>query len=503
VATGVLVAGRIAASRSSSRSTSASLRPMAGDERKPAVVIAATGFATWARIPANRSGSPVGHRLPATRWGLHVGDVMLASPPVIRGACTRRFSQCDLRRPSSGQTNDTSTIGSAPFVSSKRGHSGRGGTLPDRKGNPKSVSCMANEKIPSLDGARAVSIAFVVVAHLGGSGTFPAANHLWRLDLGNLGVRTFFVISGFLITTLLLNERRASGTVSLRNFYARRFLRIVPAYYAFLIATIGLRAAGLAKFDLRELPSVFLYFSNYRVASFTIGHSWSLAVEEQFYLIWPLLLVVAGVRRAVVGAAAIVVIAPILRVLAEVLPAWPTNPRYAFETVADALAAGCLLAVLRESLWRSSVYRRIVGSSGVFVALACVLAFDASERLPVLWASVGISALNVTIAMTLDRCMRFPDAPEIGWLNTRPAIFVGGLSYSLYLWQQVFLDPRLPVSFPLSILGIFAMALFSRRYIERPFLKLRRAFPPAADTPAKGIAADSARVETGDGAGSL
>ncbi|HEX4685074.1 MAG TPA: acyltransferase family protein, partial [Gemmatimonadaceae bacterium] len=137
-------------------------------------------------------------------------------------------------------------------------------------------------RIPSLDGLRAASIALVLVGHV--MLRFSVSPDRWvrfvasSLSLGHLGVMVFFVISGFLITTLLLTEIETTGRVSLRYFYFRRTLRIFPAYYAFLMVLGLLSALGWLVMPARHLLTAALYTTDYVPTPWTLGHTWSLAV---------------------------------------------------------------------------------------------------------------------------------------------------------------------------------------------------------------------------------
>jgi peptidoglycan/LPS O-acetylase OafA/YrhL len=179
-----------------------------------------------------------------------------------------------------------------------------------------------SQRIPSLDGIRALSIAMVVAWHLSSSGSAPWLGQLWRIDSGNLGVRIFFVISGYLITSLLLAEHARTGTVSLRRFYFRRACRIMPAFYVFLGAMALAAALHLVPMSHAALLRAATYSSNYLGTGWTLGHSWSLAVEEQFYLLWPSLIVLLGVRRSFIGAALVLLMSPLFRSIAA-----PTRSR--------------------------------------------------------------------------------------------------------------------------------------------------------------------------------
>ena len=171
-------------------------------------------------------------------------------------------------------------------------------------------------RIPCLDGLRAVSISLVVAQHswLSRSGGAGHDDPRWRFLNGALGVEIFFVISGYLITTLLVREAEARGRVSLRSFYVRRVLRIFPAYFAYLAVVVGLALGGLVPLSLGDLLSAVTFTWNYSPAatSWTLAHAWSLSVEEQFYLLWPATLLFLMRRKPRYFAPAAIVIAGLL-----------------------------------------------------------------------------------------------------------------------------------------------------------------------------------------------
>src|SRR5262249_24363883 len=137
-------------------------------------------------------------------------------------------------------------------------------------------------RMPSLDGVRAIAVALVVISHITGN-ELASLPILWRFDLGNLGVRIFFVLSGYLITSLLVAELAATNTISLPKFYLRRSLRIFPAFYVMLIVLVVLWRLGLMKLDWASVAISGLYLSDFFRVAVPLGHTWSLAVEEQFY----------------------------------------------------------------------------------------------------------------------------------------------------------------------------------------------------------------------------
>lgn len=324
-------------------------------------------------------------------------------------------------------------------------------------------------RIPSLDGARAVSILLVVLFHIETQHPLPL---VWRVNFGNLGVRVFFVISGFIITTLLLREHERTGAVSLGGFYMRRAFRILPAYYAFLGAAILLSSFGGLKAGVDDFISAFFYFSNYKLPLLQLGHTWSLSVEEQFYLLWPATIVLLGLPRARNACLLILLAAPGFRVLVD-LGLWHVaQENFAFECVCDALAVGCLLAILRERLWAIELYRRAIESKYVILVPAGALLFMAFQPPLIVRDVIGLPALNVGIAMVLDRYMRFPGTRIAGrFLNSEPMVWIGLISYSLYLWHPLLVYSDLPMG--VRVVGSFACAAVSYYAIERPMLKAR------------------------------
>jgi peptidoglycan/LPS O-acetylase OafA/YrhL len=318
-------------------------------------------------------------------------------------------------------------------------------------------------RIPSLDGARTLSIALVIASHVLAGVPIPV---VWRVDYGNLGVRVFFVISGFLITDLLIREYQRKGRISLTDFYLRRFLRLMPAYWCYIGAVAVLIPTGWVMAKWSDLWAPLLYLANYWKPTGVLGHTWSLSVEEQFYLVWPGLIVLLGLTRVRFAALLLIVLAPVFRVLTDA-GHWPTPWKFAFECVADALATGCLLALLRESLWATPAYRKLVSSGHLSLVLpAGALILLAIQ--PPHWVAdvVGLPLLNFGVAIVLDRYMRFPETPVGRLLNCRPMVWLGLLSYSIYLWQQLWVMTGWPA--PISLGGTLACAAASYYWLEQP-----------------------------------
>ena len=354
----------------------------------------------------------------------------------------------------------------------------------------------------TLDGVRGIAIAFVLCAHSFGTGVLPmtAAAHVFA----DLGVRTFFVLSGFLITTLLVRERAQRGRISLPGFYLRRSLRIFPAFYAYLAVVLVLRVAGYVTASDRDLVVAATYTMNFHAErAWSVGHLWSLAVEEQFYLAWPVALVVLGGRRALVVAVAAIAAAPVVRVVAWYL--WPGLRELtdqAFPCVFDALATGCVLAIARDRLEAAPRYRRLLDARWFWVVpIGCAGLLLVTR--PWFGLGVAMTLANLGIALTLHRCVSRPHGRMAAALARPLLVRLGTLSYSLYLWQQLFLNRHSTswtAAFPANLVLAFVAAALSYRLIETPFLRLSRRLagrPEVASRP-RDPAVIEARRPTGE-----
>jgi peptidoglycan/LPS O-acetylase OafA/YrhL len=302
------------------------------------------------------------------------------------------------------------------------------------------------------------------------------------------GVHLFFVLSGFLITWLLLREHERSGSISLKGFYLRRTLRIFPAYYAFVAICVAL---DLLRGDARVRPVILpalTYTVNYYNAlhghpTNSMTHAWSLAVEEQFYLLWPFLFLLAipygrrGVARVLVGAITAVAVWRSFLFLQRIVgEAYVYN---AFDARFDNLAVGCLLAVV---LTTPSLVRRVgalpmpAWSPLVTVALLVVSRSLISDR----WHySLGLTVDAGLVAVLIVQLLSLHQHPAWRWLDRPSVKYLGILSYPLYLYHGygISVGRRLPVAQPLQLaVGIGASILIaagSYHLLEKPFLRLK------------------------------
>jgi peptidoglycan/LPS O-acetylase OafA/YrhL len=297
-------------------------------------------------------------------------------------------------------------------------------------------------------------------------------------------VRIFFVISGYLISSLLFADRRkiddgkltAGG--ALKQFYIRRAYRIFPAAYAFVLVMAVLDARGVIHLLRHDVLCAATYTTNFhQPRAWWMGHLWSLSVEEQFYMLWPAVVLFAGTRRAAWVAVAAVALAPAMRVAIWV--GWPdlrVHVGEAFPTIFDALATGCVLAAVRARLLESPLYVRFTGSWAFAVVPAAVLGAAMLSDRPRFDLVLGQAIQNIGIALVIERSIRLTDGRWGQLLNSRPLVAVGTLSYSFYLWQQPFINrhaPGLAQTFPFSVGLAALLALASYTLVEQPFLRLR------------------------------
>ena len=324
---------------------------------------------------------------------------------------------------------------------------------------------------PELDGLRGIAILIVLGAHTGVPGFADGG--------GGAGVTLFFVLSGYLITSLLLAEKARTGRVDLRAFYIRRALRLFPALAAVLVVVAIIAAAGLMPQTAREgvdyrvvVLGVIFYVVNWvAVAGQSIGmlgHAWSLAVEEQFYILWPTLLLF-GLRFGRTRLVLVILLLAFLDTPYRLLLDLNGGSMHVFvgtDSRGDALLLGCVLALL-ETRWHVAV-----GWAGL-LGLALVAALWPGDP------GLGLQIMFIPAAAIVST-LAVAGCPSI--LAWRPLAFVGRISYGLYLWHGLVIWWALPwpAAVPLSI----AIACVSYFALERRFLRLKDRFGRARPGPA-------------------
>jgi peptidoglycan/LPS O-acetylase OafA/YrhL len=318
---------------------------------------------------------------------------------------------------------------------------------------------------PELDGIRGLAILLVIAQHINLPSTTLA---------GMVGVNLFFALSGYLITGILLAEIRATGRVNIRRFYERRIRRLVPALVAVVVATGVLMAmqgklvdylgpAGVTLFYVSDIAKAAGYDLGY------VGHTWSLAMEEQFYLLWPAVLLFLPRRFLVPAVLAGIAGAIALQV---VIVGWQDNVLAHFrpDVRADAILWGCLIALAPVRIPRWAAIAAAVG------LLALSLTF--------VWPYA------IALSSVLSAVLVAGAASVAGPLSWRPLVRVGEISYGLYLWHAIpvgiFMERTLAGDVPAMVAAVvitFGLAFLSERWIERPFRRPRSAAKPTIPEP--------------------
>lgn len=296
--------------------------------------------------------------------------------------------------------------------------------------------------------------------------------------LGQQGVDVFFVISGFLITYLLLKELNLTGRISLKRFYLRRFFRIFPAFYVFLLVLGLLALAGMISLDTHSYICAATYTYNYCRVSFgwLLGHCWSLSLEEQFYLLWPPCLVLLGKKTSTYLVLAIIALSPVSRCISYlVLPSFRRSEGVMLHTRLDTIMFGCLIALVYEHPAFHRLTARFLQSGLIVVCALFFLAISplAEARFQAKYSwTVGYTLRGILVSIVLVYAMQNPLSPFGRILNTRVFRHVGVISYSLYLWQQLFTGPN-AFWFPLNLMIVLACAEASFFLVERPAFLVR------------------------------
>ena len=334
--------------------------------------------------------------------------------------------------------------------------------------------------VPALDGLRGVAVLLVMAYHA----KIPG------FDGGNAGVDVFFVLSGFLITTLLLEERATAGSIRLGAFYMRRVLRLYPALVAACIVATVLAALKIKVFDastsslsttVEAVPFALFYTMNFaRALDWTgggfLGHTWSLAIEEQFYLVWPLVVIVVLRRRteSAIGWIALVcaVGSAILRLSLQLGGAEPETLYNFTLTHVDGIFLGCAVAVMRRTV--PGMFRRLGSMRLAVLAIAGAAAMVLVGKS---MNSYGFAVVVATSALLVAHLLSQPDSSIVTALSHRVPVEIGRRSYGLYLYHwPIFLFLGVDTRVWMVMLGFgasFAAAWLSYAIVEEPFLRLK------------------------------
>jgi peptidoglycan/LPS O-acetylase OafA/YrhL len=353
-------------------------------------------------------------------------------------------------------------------------------------------------RLPSLDGWRAVSIILVLGYHSLCMLGFPPSLPPFLLNVfdGDFGVRCFFVISGFLITWLLINEQDSDGRVSLKHFYIRRALRILPVYFAFIAVLFCLQLITPFRQSLGSWIANITFTTDFYNISVPSDHLWSLSVEEQFYLLWPVLFVSLAIaktpRSGLIVLSLPVLVAPVWRVISY-KQFYPPKlgllfAQFSFFNYFDCLAIGCLGAVVLRNFrgivqfWGVNRRKTVAVTALILILLPYLMGYLRFSGRIIVASKASLQAFGFAVLML--QSIHRENAKYFAALNWRWIRHIGVLSYSMYIWQQIFfMKPGtfgLPhvwwMSFPGWLLSVLVAAHISYYCLERPLLQLRSRF---------------------------
>ena len=347
------------------------------------------------------------------------------------------------------------------------------------------------DRIDYLDGIRGYAILLVIIGH--GTKSIPNDSYWKRVFvfLGNeyLGVEIFFVLSGFLITKLLLNEYNKNGSIEIKKFFIKRILRIFPVFYLYVLVIYILKSLGLLVIQTSIFAIAIFYLFNYRPLfpieytndEWYLMHLWSLSMEEQFYIIWPFLIAFFSFKKMPTVVTVLLVLFPFFRLASYyLLPDFRGNMNYMFHTAGDCILYGCLGALLLNF---NFVYVKkflvVFEKINIYIA-AFVILFILSPMLQTTWLPTKSGFITHVIDPLCIICL-------IIWLiesknklwklfNNKFIVTLGMYSYSIYIWQQLFLTKQNTTftgMFPFNYIFTFILAWVSYNLVEKQFLKLK------------------------------
>jgi peptidoglycan/LPS O-acetylase OafA/YrhL len=348
-------------------------------------------------------------------------------------------------------------------------------------------SRLTQGKIPGLDGIRAIAITLVAIDQL--HFRFLRA---WGESLGRVGVTLFFVLSGFLITWLLLKEDQRTGDISLKKFYIRRFLRIFPGFYFFWIVYVGLAIVARKHVSWGNCIAALLYVNNYYWPLRGGGDgamllTWSLGVEEQFYIVWPSIFKRLRRRFDTMTRGLAILCALVLLHRFLLVYVWHASPNYlyaAFDARMDSLAIGCLLAIAIRT-GKAQRFVELVSSSSIlpaltFLLLAVSMSMPAWVHAFLYWDLEGFTIESIVSATLIVQMVVLGSSFPWTWINWRWVRFIGTVSYSWYLYNAIGPDAinhsRIGHTWlraPLGLAAGLGLAIASYYVIEMPFLRLK------------------------------
>jgi len=357
---------------------------------------------------------------------------------------------------------------------------------------PNPASTFLFQHIPELDGFRGLAVLVVVFGHYFEYRLPSLGRQFATVD--KLGVLLFFVLSGFLITGLLHRERSVTNHISFRHFYIRRALRLGPALLVFLFAVLVLMKLGrITDVPRKEIAECLFYVRNIFGTSLTLGHIWSLSLEEQFYLAWPFAFFLLPIKRSAAIVTGICVALATWRGIAIKANLFSYDsgiyymrPYFRFDSI---LVGAALVLWLVSSPKALEMLRKILGTVPAALLWGVLALWTASGES--LSRAIYISVQEFLVTVALAQIVLCSGTLVGALFRSKLLRYVGAISYSLYLWQQLFLVTSVPSwgplrKIPLSIILPVLIAMASRHLIEKPVLAWKDRLAPQIPSHGRG-----------------
>ena len=337
------------------------------------------------------------------------------------------------------------------------------------------------KRIPSLDGFRAVSIVLILFCHSRLSTGFPGG----LADIAKqaeVGVTVFFVISGFLITNLLLVEESKNGSISLGAFYTRRIFRIVPVYVLYVLFILlwgNVESLYVSRTNLLHVATFTVNFDHNK--NWFLGHFWSLSVEEQFYLFWPAMLILFRKHLKIV-LVILVAYSCIARVIAYKFAGYELISLAPFFKYSDAIFIGALGGIIffeKPDVLKNKIFRSYAAQLLAIILFLMFVYFTENGILAIISLPFGNTIISTSVLFLIFVCIPPSDKVIYKILNNKAVVHIGILSYSIYIWQEFFFVGEIQGlwrTFPYNILVIYCVSLISYYLWEKPFLRIKQHF---------------------------
>jgi peptidoglycan/LPS O-acetylase OafA/YrhL len=347
-------------------------------------------------------------------------------------------------------------------------------------------------RFPSFDGIRGVALVAVLVDHLAINA--PSGSQIGALVPyfeGLPALRVFFVMSGFLITTLLMRESEQIGHISLSRFYSRRFIRLFPVQVAYIACLFFLTKTTNLHISACRFVTSIMYVKNYACAGLIDEHLWSLSVEEQFYLLWPAVLTFLPKKHALRVAYAFILVSPFSRAYEYRFDNYPgVNASFWWwlTSNSDQLMIGCLIALQFSADWMRKLveYQPAWGRIAALGLMIFPAVLTNYRLLGIITVTIGPSLQAVGAIYVMMSCVIVKRGILYSIPNMPICVRLGKMSYSIYIWQQLFIFGRpsdfgfarfVIFEFPLNIGLAFFAGIMSYYCIEKPLMNARRFLP--------------------------